>query len=331
MPVNPDRSEPTPAGGIAASFEQLENLAFSDLYIRIDQKVPSRYRIGPNKQGLSGNVPVPEEYELQIDLLRTQIDRSDNTEGTLNHDSMRLRYSTATIAGGQRWASIRRIPLDIPRLDSLGMLPQAVAAIRGWGRRRGIILIGGATGAGKTTTAAAILQDFLDTFGGTAVAIEDPPEYLLQGEMGDKGACYQMEVSRDDWTSAVKTALRWRPRFIFLGEIRTPEAARQALRASTSGHLVLTTIHGGSVDETVGALISLNAVGQGDEARSLLADNIVGVIHQRLGKLGPDVDILTVSGRDSENVRKLVRANQLQRLNDYAESFMIPRDPRPRQ
>ena len=308
----------------SANDSALENLPFSDLYIRVDQKAPSRYRIGPNPEGRTGNVEVPPEHEFEIDILRTQIDRSTNGEGTLNHDSMRLRFSVAYIAGGERWASIRRIPLDIPRLETLRLANEAISTIQSWGRRRGIVLVGGATGAGKTTTVAAILQYYLESLGGTAVSIEDPPEYLLQGAIGENGACYQMELQGDDWASAVKTALRWRPRFIFLGEIRTPEAARQALRASTSGHLVLTTIHGGSIDETVGAMISLNAIGQGDEARNLLADNIVGVIHQRLGKYGPAQEILSVVGQDAGGMRQLIRNNQLSQLARYAVEYVQP-------
>jgi Tfp pilus assembly protein, pilus retraction ATPase PilT len=309
---------------------QLDELNFSDLYIRIDMRSPSRYRIGPNPEGLLGNFRVPQEYEGQIDIIRTQIEKSQTSEGTITHDSMRLRYSTAHVVNDQKWAAIRRIPLDVPFLDDLDMLPEALNVIRGWSRRRGVVLIGGSTGAGKTTTASSILQDFLYGTGGTAVAIEDPPEYLLQGEVGDAGACYQIEVRDDDWSSAVKTALRWRPRYIFIGEIRTPEAANQALRASTSGHLVLATIHGGSVEETVNALLSLNTAANNmrETGRSLLADNLVGVIHQRLGVHGPDLDILSVpSGRNSGELRQLLRDNRLSRLQEYTTAYLAKRPP----
>mgnify|MGYP001446325376 CR=1 FL=1 len=150
---------------------QLDELNFSDLYIRIDMRSPSRYRIGPNPEGLLGNFRVPQEYEGQIDIIRTQIEKSQTSEGTITHDSMRLRYSTAHVVNDQKWAAIRRIPLDVPFLDDLDMLPEALNVIRGWSRRRGVVLIGGSTGAGKTTTASSILQDFLYGTGGNGKGV----------------------------------------------------------------------------------------------------------------------------------------------------------------
>lgn len=305
----------------------LEDLNFTDLYIRIDNRSPSRYRIGPNERGVSGNFEVKEEFEPQIETLRTIIGKADRDDGTITHDTMRLRFSRARIVDGQVWAAIRRIPLEIPRLDHLLLSAKALPIVRAWGRTRGIVMVGGATGAGKTTTAVAALHEYLVTNGGIAVAIEDPSEYLLQGSHGKKGYCFQMEVGGEHgWGESVKTALRWRPRYIFLGEVRTPEAARQALRASTSGHLVLTTVHGGSVEETVGTVMRLAEADMGDVARSLLADNLVGVVHQRLNRYGPDVDILeTERGTKIDDVRKAIKGGQLSSLAQRATQFLADR------
>lgn len=304
----------------AGQFMPIDQLNFSDLYVRIDAKAPSRYRIGPNAEGVSGNLVVPGEFDSSIDYIRNQIEKAEADEGTIQHDTMRLRFSRANIADNQVWASIRRIPLKVPTLRELSVARPAIEVMRTWARHRGIVLICGATGAGKTTTGAAYLQDSMERNGGTAVALEDPPEYLLQGEMGEKGVCFQMRVEDDNWRDAVKTALRWRPRLIFVGEIRTPESAKQALRASTSGHLVVATIHGGSVEEAIGAMISLST-DQGTDNNNLLADNLVGVVHQRLARKGPDVRLLNMLRRENDPVVGLIRTGKLARISEYTEAY----------
>jgi twitching motility protein PilT len=124
----------------------------------------------------------------------------------------------------------------------------------------------------------------------------------------------------------VKKALRFRPQYILVGEIRTPEAAAQALRASTSGHLVFTTIHGGSVVETVGAILRLAEINLGAAAKLLLADNLVGVIHQRLGRYGPNVSMIaTASGdKSADPIRKAIESGQLSALQANSKPYEAP-------
>lgn len=312
----------------SATAVTLDKLPFSDLYIRMDKKAPSRYRIGANRERLSGNFEVPKEFDDQIDMVRTHLANTGEDSGTIDLDLMRLRFCAANVANDEKWAAIRRIPLIVPKIDKLLLDPGAVGLMRSWSRRRGIIVIGGATGAGKSTTAAALLQDFLESQGGTGLTIEDPPEYLLQGQIGENAACFQIEIKTEsDWEAAGKTAMRWRPRFILVGEIRSPESAALALSASTSGHLVIATIHGGSVEETLVSLLNHADKKFGSAARSLLAENLVAAIHQRMGQYGPDLSVLEsfTKGKLNEVVGRNIRDGRMQQLADHALPFFAQR------
>ncbi|AOG03465.1 type II/IV secretion system family protein (plasmid) [Bosea sp. RAC05] len=304
----------------------LGGLNFSDLYIRLDQRAPSSYRIGPNAQGHSGVAKVPGQFEPHIDSVRTQIERTTSNVGTLTLDEMRLRFVKLAVIDEQQWAAIRRIPISPPLLTELGLDTETIRLFRSWGNRRGLIAIGGATGAGKTTTTVAAMMDYLASKNAVGFAIEDPAEYLLLGRVGTGGLCLQMEVKEeDDWRLRVMDALRSRPRYILLGEIRSPEAANQALIASQSGHLVLTTAHGGSVDETIGTILGLAEVKLGEAAaRRLLATNLVAVVHQKMGRYGPDLDIVQPTPgatRSSDQVRSAINEGRIDQLRNHVKTY----------
>lgn len=319
------------APGVAVGGKPLEDLNFSDLYINLgNPDEEAHYRIGPNTEGLSGLSKVPPSYDAQIGYLRNQIAKQQRDSDILTMGGMRLRFMRARMADGYERAAVRNIPLVVPKLDEISLSPEGAKALRGWGRSRGIIAIGGPTGNGKTTTAVAMLHEYLNKLGGKAITIEDPPEYLLQGWIGENGGnCDQIHIESDDgWKEAVNVALRWRPRYILFGEVRTPQAAGQALRASTSGHLVIATVHGGSVEESLGALLRLAEVDMGEGARKLLAGNLTGVVQQRLGRHGPDLDILAIPRGKSEEaqIRKHLSDGGASNLSGYVKAYPAARD-----
>ncbi|MDD5587381.1 MAG: ATPase, T2SS/T4P/T4SS family, partial [Alphaproteobacteria bacterium] len=205
----------------------------------------------------------------------------------LTYEGTRLRASKARTASGQLWVSLRKInALPLP-VDGLGFTPQLVPHLRNLGKRDGLVLICGSTGQGKTTTASSLLNEYLSHLGGVAFTIEDPVEYSLEGRHGKSGFCYQVEVKEDEeWAMMLKRSLRWHPRYIFVGEIRTPDAANQLLRAANTGHLVITTVHSGTIEEALEGLLQLGVQSIGDRAAILLATGITAVIHQTLGPRG---------------------------------------------
>ncbi|MBQ8251204.1 MAG: Flp pilus assembly complex ATPase component TadA [Alphaproteobacteria bacterium] len=182
----------------------------------------------------------------------------------------------------------RKMPTSTPSIYNLGLPEPVVKYMTTLATESGLILFAGPTGMGKTTSASALLREFLETHGGFMYTIEDPPEMPLDGlyhaKNGGLGLCKQSPVENERWEDGLKSALRSRPRYILVGEIRTPEVASQALRAATSGHLVLSTIHANSVEDALNSMIKY-ASGAGLDEKlvcDLLARGILGVIHQQL-------------------------------------------------
>ena len=182
----------------------------------------------------------------------------------------------------------RKMPTTTPEIETLGFAPAVVNHLTSLSRASGLLLFAGPTGQGKTTTVSALMKRFLDTDGGFLYTIEDPPEMPLSGvyhsKNGGYGLCKQVPVENDQWGVGLRSALRSKPRYILVGEIRTPETASQCLVAATSGHLVLSTIHANGVEDALNSMIKYAASTGLDNSlvADLLARGILGVVHQRL-------------------------------------------------
>ena len=182
----------------------------------------------------------------------------------------------------------RRMPREIPDVYQLGMPEILINHLCSLNKATGLILLCGPTGMGKTTTATALLKYFLENEGGFAYTVEDPPEMpldgLYQSKKGGLGLCKQTEVVNNNWELGLRSALRSKPRYILVGETRTAETASELLRASTSGHLVISTIHANNLEDGLTSLIKYATAGGMNEqlAADLLARGILGVIHQKL-------------------------------------------------
>ena len=302
-------------------MSKLGELEFTDLYVRLDMREPSRYSPKP-KRGAppARNLPVPAEFEDDIEDLRQELERQIHDDFALDLEDMRMRGSRCSLFGEQRWVALRRLPLDPPKIEDLGFRPDILKAFRSFGQKSGLVVVGGSTRAGKTTTAVALLTDFLRTHGGVAYCIEDPVEYYLQGHHGDGGYCFQREVHEDrEWGEAVKTALRWAPRYIFLGEVRTAGAAKWLLRAATSGHMAICTVHGGSIEETLSAILQIAMAELGETAPNILADGLCAVVHQQIVQGRVSATLLNTEGTHNDAVRVAIRSNKLLTLGTEIE------------
>ena len=235
---------------------------------------------------------------------------------------MRFRQSYQKLANGQEWTILRRINARVPTLGDLSIAGHIVPHLHRLGQRDGLILISGPTGHGKTTTSFALLADYLRRYGGVGITIEDPVEYALDGPVGDYGYCYQVQVDHhEDWATPLKRALRWTPRYMLVGEVRSPRAAEQILRAATTGHLVITTIHAGSVEESFMGLIHLaeQAIGSG-AANFMLAQGLTAAWHQTLGATGPYLRyVFTEENNNGDPIRSLIRENKIGMINSYID------------
>ena len=304
----------------------LRDLDFMDLYVCLNAPKPAHYREGMTN-GLMSEVDadVPPEFQADVEELTAQLrDNFTGVEKGLSFGGMRLRAAKLDTATGEIWAAKRRIPELPPKLDTLGFIPQLVPLLRDLGKRSGLILLCGATGQGKTTTACSLLLDYLERLGGVAFTIEDPVEYNLEGRRGTSGYCYQSEINDDSqWGPMLKRSLRWHPRYIMVGEIRTPDAANQLLRAATSGHTVITTMHAGSMEEALEGLLQLAEQDIGARAPLLLATGLTAVIHQSFGPMGLHANfMMTEADNPGSPIRALIRDKRIGQSRTFADQQM---------
>ena len=188
----------------------------------------------------------------------------------------RFRVAAFTQRGSASFV-FRAIP-SAPATETLGLPPTVLS----WADElRGLVVITGPTGAGKSTTAAALIDRVNQTRPLHILTIEDPIEYLHPDA---KSIVTQREIGLDAPTYhvALRAALRQDPDVILIGEVRDEETAMTALRAAETGHLVLCTMHTINASETVQRFIDLFGERQASLARQMLAATLVGIVSQRL-------------------------------------------------
>jgi twitching motility protein PilT len=300
----------------------LNDLPFIDLYVRID-KPDQAFLRAKEKDGSIANQLVPPKFQPAIDRFIAELNRilDGHGEGTIDFEGVRCRLSRQKMADNTIWVCARRINIVIPDIDQLGIAPHLVEHMKALGKRDGLILISGATAVGKTTTAVALLAHYLRTYGGTAITIEDPVEYLMKGQHGASGHCFQVEAQSDeDWAVCLKRSLRWAPRYIFVGEIRTPKAAEELLRAASTGHTVITTVHAGTLEESLMGLLFLAEQSMGPGVQNILAASLTGVIHQTMRKEGVWLRYLfTDPDAPGDPIRSIIRDNKIGSLSTYID------------
>jgi len=255
---------------------------FSDLYITPDKTC--YVWSGKSNSGLK----VADFTDLQelVDLVVSKYD-GENSSYSIKFKGADYRVERTIALEGEQYCA-RKMPSSIPNLERLGLPGGIYKQLMTLADKSGLILLAGATGTGKSTTIAALLKKYLETEGGYAFTIEDPIEMPLDGvyqtKNGDLGLCKQTTPPKGIWEEGIKSALRSKPRYIYLGEIRSPEAAVELLRAATSGHLVFSTIHANNVNDAITSLAKYAASNGMSEgmAYELMANGLLACIHQNL-------------------------------------------------
>ncbi len=193
----------------------------------------------------------------------------------------------------------RLVPFAIRTLEQLGM-PDVIRRLAE--EERGIILVTGTTGCGKSTTLAAMIEHINQTAFKHIVTIEDPIEYLHSDK---RSAIDQRELGSDtdSFEIALRRVLRQDPDVILIGEMRDETTVRTALAAAETGHLVLSTVHALDAPETISRILDFFPPAQHQQARAMLAGTVRGIISQRLvpradgeGRVAI-AEVLTMTGR----------------------------------
>ena len=239
----------------------------------------------------------------------------------ITFDDVRYRCNLFRFGGvGRLGMSMRKLNDNIPSLSDLA-LPRLAKSFAD--RATGLVLCTGATGSGKSTTLAAMIDHINSTRPGHIITLEDPIEYIQRNK---KSSVTQREIGEDVSTFAhgLKAALREDPDVILIGEIRDRETCEAALAAAETGHLVLSTLHTTSAPKTIERLLDFFHGDEKNAVQSVIASVLTGVISQ---VLPPSLDgksrvlVAEVMGNFA-NISSTIRNAKLQQLpNEMAQGF----------
>lgn len=285
----------------------LEEWDGSDLHLKVAG--PAYIRVGGDLHAVDALPPLrPVDTEAIVEQILPDSHRALFVDGGEADFALSVpgvgRYRVAAFRQrGSIGLVLRRVRAGSASLDELDM-PGAVRALAA--EHRGLILVTGPTGSGKTTTSSAMIGHINATRRCHIVTIEDPIEVLHRD---DRALVDQREIGLDtaDFATAMRAVARQDPDVIAIGEMRDLETVGAALQAAETGHLVLSTLHTTDATQTVNRIIDLFPPHQQEQARVSLANSLRGVISQRLvprvgGGLVAVLEIMVVTLRVREFV-----------------------------
>ncbi len=251
-------------------------------------------------------------YSLLTDAQKEVFERELELDFSLAlPDLDRFRVNVHTQRGSVE-AAFRRIPLEIPKIDDLG-LPAVVTELAR--KPNGLVLVTGPTGTGKTTTLAAMVDLINNEKEALILCIEDPIEFVHANK---KSIIKQREVYSDtrSFAEALRHTLRQDPNVIVVGEMRDLETISTALTAAETGHLVLATLHTPDAPQTIERIIDVFPPYQQQQVKLQLADSLQGVVSQLLLPCasGQGRVLATEIMLGTAGVRNLIREQEIEQI-----------------
>lgn len=296
-------------------LEEMVRRDASDLYLVAD--APVTYRVMGKTEPMGGPLQPEDTKSLALSLLSEK----QQVEFLQKHE-MNLSYSISQVGRfrvncffqrGSMGVVIRQIKLVIKSIDEMG-LPSNLKDIAM--TRRGLVMVVGATGSGKSTTLAAMIDHRNSNASGHIITVEDPIEFIYAHK---RSIVTQRELSLDteSYGEALKNAFRQAPDVVLVGEIRDRETMESALAFADTGHLCLSTLHATNANQAIERIITFFPANQQDQIHLLLSLNLKAVISQRLipcidGKRIAAMEILLGTAR----VRDLILKKEIDLLKD---------------
>lgn len=253
----------------------------SDLHLKANR--PPMYRINgklvaAKMNELSSEMVKELLYSILSDKLIRDFERQMQVDCSFMIENMGRFRANVYMQRGTVAGVLRMIPLTIPSFDSLGLPPVLKElAIK----KRGLILITGSTGSGKSTTMAAMINHINENRHAHIVTIEDPIEFVYRDI---KSSVCQREVGTDALTmhDALIGALRQDPNIITIGEMRQPDTIETALTAAETGHLVFSTLHTNDASSTIDRIVDIFPAAAKNQVRIQLSSCLLAIVSQKL-------------------------------------------------
>ncbi|WP_029918385.1 type IV pilus twitching motility protein PilT [Pelobacter seleniigenes] len=245
-------------------------------------------------------------YEIMSEAQRSEFEDRHDLDFAYEVGALNARFRANIFMGRLGISAVFRIiPAEILSVEQLG-LPEAVLSLTEY--KKGLILVTGPTGSGKSTTLAAMIDHINATRNEHILTVEDPIEFVHQAK---KSLINQREVGVHtvSFASALKAALREDPDIILVGEMRDLETIELAITAAETGHLVFGTLHTSSAAKTVDRLVNVFPTTQQEQIRTMLAESLRGVVAQQLlrtvdGKRCAALEILKVNAASANLIRE---------------------------
>jgi twitching motility protein PilT len=228
------------------------------------------------------------------------------------------RYRTNLFQQRGQWClSMRHVKTNVPSFEELGLLEQIKKIAES---PRGIVLVAGSTGCGKSTTLAAMIEHINANFRKHIITLEDPIEYVFED---NQAVLEQREVGLDtlSFHHALKHVLRQDPDIIMIGEMRDAISFTAAMSAADTGHLVLSTLHTTNASQSISRILDFFKADEREQIRRQLAGTLQAVVCQRMvatiaGGMTPALEILI----NTPTVKKLIEENRLDKLPAAVET-----------